>query len=363
MLKLKSKKIIENSQYVYDLEVENNHNYYANNILVHNCKSPTAAQTKGLLKLDSDYKVSMTGTLLTNSPLDAFVSLKWLGVDNSTFTNYKFYYCSYAGTFNNILIGYKNVDVLKDQLSTCSLRRTNELLDLPEKNIIQEYVTMDDKQAEFYANIVDGIVNQVDKVDLNPTNILSMTIRLRQATVCPSTLTSENIPSAKVERAIDLAKEIIDNGNKVVIFSVFKDALSYIMEELKEYDPLLFTGDIKDEIIDAQKEEFQNSDKHKVICATCQKMGTGHTLTAASYAIFLDTPWTAADLRQCEDRIHRIRQNKSVFIYHLITEGTIDERVNEIVQTKEAISDFIIDDKISRKAIDSLRKYIVDLAS
>lgn len=327
----------------------------------HHAKSPTAEQTKGLRKLDAKYKVAMTGTLLTNSPLDAYVPLNWIGVDKSTFTNYKFYYCSYTGQFNNILIGYKNVEVLKDQLSTCSLRRTKDLLELPEKTIIQEYVTMEDKQADFYQNIVEGVVEQADKVELNPANILSLTIRLRQATACPQLLTSENITSAKVQRAIELAKEIIDGGDKVIIFSVFKETLNPIMEALKEYNPLLFTGDVKDEIIDKQKEEFQTTDEHKLICATCQKMGTGHTLHAASYAIFIDTPWTYADFEQCQDRIHRIGSKKPVFIYELITEGTIDERVHEIVDAKEAISDFIIDNKVPRKAIDNLKKFILDL--
>ena len=73
---------------------------------------------------------------------------------------------------------------------------------------------MEDKQSAFYSNIVDGIVDQVDKVHLNPANILSLTTRLRQATVSPWVLSSEEIPSAKVDRAIDLIEEITDNGDK-----------------------------------------------------------------------------------------------------------------------------------------------------
>ena len=305
---------------------------------VHRIKTPTSQQSKGLLKLDAKYKVALTGTILTNSPLDAYAPLKWLDLDNSTFTNFTYYYCTYGGPFGNEIIGYKNIDVLKDQLSKHSLRRTKELLDLPPKTIIKEYVEMEDKQAKFYSNIVDGIVEQVDKVNLYPANILSMCIRLRQATVAPFTLTSEDIPSAKIDRAIQLIDEIISNGDKVIVFSVFKAPLKDIMNKISQYNPVICTGDVPDSEIEIYKERFQTDDNCKVMCATTQKVGTGFTLTAASYAIFLDTPWTAADTEQCEDRIHRIGSTKPVFIYHLITKDTIDERVNEILRKKYPLS-------------------------
>lgn len=327
----------------------------------HKAKSVSAQQTKGLRKLESKYKVAMTGTLLTNNPLDAYVPLNWLGLDNSTATNFKYYYCVFGGPFGNEIVGFKNTDVLKDQLSKYSLRRTKDLLDLPPKTVIQEYVDMDSKQSDFYSNIVDGIIDQVDKVHMSTANILSMTVRLRQATVSPRVLSSEEIPSAKVERAIELAEEIISNGDKVVIFSVFKEPLKEVYERLNKYNSVLCTGDIKDIDIEINKDKFQNDDSCKVMCATTQKLGTGVTLTSASYAIFLDTPWTMAEFEQAMDRIHRIGSSNPVFIYELITKDTIDERVHEIVETKEAISDFIVDDKISQKSLDNLKKYILDL--
>ena len=327
----------------------------------HKAKSVGAQQTKGLRKLDAKYIVSMTGTLLTNNPLDAYVPLNWLGIENSTASNFKYYYCEFGGPFGNEIVGYKNTDVLKDQLSKYSLRRTKDLLDLPPKTIIEEYIEMDDKQSDFYRNIVDGIVDQVDKVHLNTANILSLVVRLRQATASPSVLTTENIPSAKVERAIDLTEEILANDNKVIIFSVFKDPLKELETRLKDYGTVMITGDVQESEIELNKEKFQNDPNCRIMLATTQKAGTGLTLTAASYAIFIDTPWTAAEFEQAQDRIHRIGANKNVTIYELITKDTIDERVHEIVKTKEAISDFIIDDKISKSTMESLKKYIVDL--
>lgn len=328
---------------------------------VHTCKSPTSQQGKNLLKLKSKYMIGLTGTLLLNSPLDAYVPLKWIGVENSTYTNYKYYYCVYSGPFNNILNGYKNTDVLKDTLAQYSLRRTKDLLDLPEKTIIHEELEMEDGQSTFYSNIVEGLVSEVDKVSINTSTLLSMVTRLRQATACPSILTTKNISSIKIDRAVDLIKQIITNGDKVVVFSVFKPTLSEISDKIRELNPLVCTGDMKESEISDNIYKFQNDDNYKVMCATTAKMGTGITLNRASYAIFIDCPWTSAQCTQCEDRIHRIGSKNSVFIYYLWAKDTIDERVKSIVEAKEAISDYIIDDEVSQNQVNELKKYILDL--
>lgn len=329
---------------------------------VHRCKNPTAVQSKNFLKLTSaKYRVALTGTLLLNSPLDAYIPLKWIGKEHCSFSNFKYYYCNYTGFFNNDFVGYRNVDTLKEQLNECSLRRTKDLLDLPEKTIITQIVEMNPAQEAFYSNIQAGIVDQVDKVDMSTANILSMVARLRQATECPSVLTTENIKSEKVSVAEDLVEQIVSGDEKVVVFSTFKETLNTLKEDLKQYKPLLCTGDVPDVIINENIEKFQNDSEHMVMLCTTSKMGTGVTLNRATHAIFISNPWTAADCQQCEDRIHRIGSKKPVFIHYLISNNTIDQRVDELVHDKGAISDYIIDDKIEERSIDSLRKYIQGL--
>lgn len=329
---------------------------------IHTCKDPSSQQGKHVLKLNkAKYKVGLTGTLIMNNPIDSFMPLKWIGVEHSNYTNFKYFYCIFSGPFNNILSGFKNMNILKNELDSCSLRRTKDLLDLPEKNIIEEYVDMKDDQLLFYRNIVDGIRDQVDKVNLNTANLLSLVIRLRQATACPSILTSENVSSAKIDRAVDLVDEIIENNNKVVVFSTFKETVNVLSNKLSKYNPLICTGDIDQSIIDNNINSFQNDDNYKLLIATWQKMGTGITLNSASYAIFIDMPWTAAETEQVEDRIHRIGSKKPVFIYRLICANTIDERVLELNKDKEAMGDYIVDDKITESSINNLKKYIEEL--
>lgn len=329
---------------------------------IHTCKSPTSKQGKNLLKLkNAKYKVGATGTLLMNNPLDTYMPLKWIGAEKSSHTNFKYYYCVYGGAFNNDIVGYKNLGALKFMLSKCSLRRDKSLLNLPPKTIINEKVDMQPAQQTFYDNVKNGIKDEVDKVKLNPSVVLSMAMRLRQATALPSILTTSSIPSGKIDRCCDLVEQIVSSGDKVVIFSTFKDTVVELEKRLSDYKPLIGTGDIDDDIISSNVDKFQTDETNKVFIGTWQKCGTGLTLTSASYMIFIDTPWTNAQFEQACDRIYRIGTKKPVTIYNLITSNTVDERVLEIVEDKAALGDYVIDDQITEKGINSLKKYIEEL--
>lgn len=344
---------------------KNKHNKFDMIIVdeAHVLKSPNSAQTKNMLKIKgAKYKVAATGTLLVNNPMDCYVPLKWIGAERSTYTNFKYYYCNYGGIFGNDLIGFKNLDTLKYQLENYSLRRTKDILGLPLKNVINEYVELNDAQSIFYDNIKQGIVDQVDKVHMSTANLLAMVSRLRQATACPSILTTEPIVSSKVERAVDLAEQLISCDEKVVIFSTFKETVKLLSEQLFKHGLVVATGDQDDAEIEEAKQKFQTDPSIKIFLGTWQKAGTGITLTAASYMIFIDHPWTAAQCEQAEDRIHRIGTNKPVFIYRLIARDTIDERVLELVNDKKALSSYVIDDQVPTEYVDSLRKYICELS-
>lgn len=344
--------------------LKNKHNKFDMIVVdeVHKCKSNQSQQGKNLLKLNkAKYQVGATGTLLLNNPLDAYVPLKWIGAERSNYSTFRYYYCNYGGPFGNMLVGFKNVHVLQDQIKKYSLRRTKDILDLPPKNIIHEYVDMSDAQSIFYENVKSGIAQSADKVKLNAANVLSLVTRLRQATACPSILTSESIPSAKIDRAEDLAEQILTSGYKLVIFSTFKQTVYELAQRLKQYKLVIATGDQKDFEIENAKKQFQEDPATQVFIGTWQKCGTGITLTAASYLIFIDTPFTEAEFTQASDRIYRIGTKESVFIYNLVTRNTVDERVLELVTDKGALADYVVDDKITPQGLESLRKYIEEI--
>ena len=335
---------------------------------VHRFASSTSQQGDNLLKLKSDYKVAATGTLLLNSPISCYVPLSWTENDHSILTNYKSQYCTFGGFGGNQIVGYKNLDSLREEINSCMIRRTLDQVrdDMPPKNITYEVVEMSTEHRKFYDAIVNGVKSEADKVKLNTSNLLALTTRLRQATACPSVLTTQPVVSSKVERAVEIAEDILASGEKVVIFSMFKETVQALATMLKAYDPLICTGDNTEQQIKASVEAFQNSPDSKVMLGTHQKMGTGFTLNSAQYLICIDTPWTDASLSQSTDRIWRITNKYPAYVTVLTCADTIDERVREIVETKKDLSDYMIDGvenelAVSEQLSAEMRKIILSL--
>jgi SNF2 family DNA or RNA helicase len=281
----------------------------------------------------------MTGTILMNSPEDLFVPLNWIGKETSIFTTFKARYCVF-GNFGAV-VNYMHLDELQAKLESVSLRRTKEeVLDLPPKIYMTEYVELGQKQQKVYNDIVKEIIDNIDKVKLSP-NPLTMLIRLRQATSFTSILSSSVDESVKLERLQELIEEAINNDGKVVIYSNWTTVTDILQEKLIKYNPAIITGKTKDRM--GQKDKFMTDDTCKICIGTIGALGTGFTLTVANTAIFLDEPYTFAEYEQASDRIYRIGTTKSVNIISLLAKNTIDERVHSIVQRKKKLSDGIVD--------------------
>lgn len=316
----------------------------------HHCKNPSSLSAKSLLKIKAKRKIALTGTMIMNNPENAFVPLKWTENVKSTYTDFKHLFNVYGGFGGVQVIGYKNLDILQDLISSCSLRRKkDEVLDLPDKTYIIDYVEMKKDQQDLYSKVEDGIVSELNLLDHQPTILeeLSIMVRLRQITAYPGILSSEVNQSAKLDRLYELVEEITSQGDKILVFNTFKGAAQEEFNRLEVFGPLLCTGDQSDEEISYNKKLFESDDSKKVMIATWQKMGTGHTLTAANYCIFVDTPWTDADFQQSADRIYRIGQNKKVTIITLVTKDSYDERVLNILENKKVLSSFLVDKESS----------------
>lgn len=317
---------------------------------VHKCKNPSSQQGKGILKLQPEVRIAMTGTPLMNQPLDLFIILKWLGYEKHAFYAFKKHYCVYGGFGGYEIVGYKNLDELQERLSEIMLRRLkNEVFDLPEKLHIDEYVEMTAKQAQIYKEVSSDIKAHIDEIKM-ANNPLAELIRLRQATGYTGILSSKIQESAKLDRMEELVDEAIKNGKKVVIFSNWTQMTDAICERFNDvrthnYDYALITGQTNDVDRQAMVNRFQNNDNTKVIIGTIGAMGTGLTLTAGTVEIFMDEPWNRANKEQAEDRCHRIGTTENVTIYTLMCKDTIDERIHELVEKKGKMADVLVDGK------------------
>lgn len=313
---------------------------------IHKCKNPTSQQGKGILKVTPDCRIAMTGTPLMNNPMDLFIILRWLGYEKHAFYAFKQHYCVYGGFGGHEVIGYKNLGELQTQLGEIMLRRLkSEVLDLPDKVFIDEYVEMTGKQEQVYKEVTAELRMNIDKIK-TAANPLAQLIRLRQATGYTGILSSTIKESAKLDRMEELVEEATANGQKVVIFSNWTQMTDIVCQRLRHYKPAVITGATQDEDRQRMVRTFQSDPNCKVIVGTIGAMGTGLTLTAGTVEIFLDEPWTMAAKDQAVDRCHRIGAKSNVTIYTLLAKDTIDERIHELVQKKGAMSDALVDGKV-----------------
>lgn len=289
------------------------------------------------------FKVAITGTPILNSPLDAFAILKWLGVEKSNFSTFKSFYCAYGGFGGHELRGYKNLNVLKQSLEHCMLRRLkSEVLDLPPKIYQVQYLEMSQAQAEIYEEARKWVLENIDLISAYP-NPLSQLLRLRQATGYTGILSSTVKESCKFDRIDDMMEEISSSGSKALIFSNWTSITTPLVERLAKYNPAVITGETPTNMRKIEEQRFQTDPECKVCIGTIGAMGTGITLTAASTVIFCDLPWHQGNKQQAEDRAHRIGTKGTVNVIYLCCKGTIDEKIGEIVDSKGKMADMLVD--------------------
>jgi len=313
---------------------------------IHKCKNPASQQGKGILKIQPECRIAMTGTPLMNTPFDLYIVLKWLGYEGHSFSAFKNHYAMYGGFGGYEVVGYRYLDELQKQLDKIMLRRLKkDVLDLPEKTHIDEFVEMTPKQAQIYREVTADIKMNIDQIKMQ-NNPLAELIRMRQATGYTGILSSTVKESAKLDRMEELVEEAVENGKKVVIFSNWTQMTDVIFNRVEKFGAVFITGQLEDRHRQGAVNRFQNDHSCNVIVGTIGAMGTGLTLTAGTVEIFMDEPWNRANKEQAEDRCHRVGTKENVTIYTILCKDTIDERIHELVERKGAMADALVDGKI-----------------
>lgn len=316
----------------------------------HKAKNPESQQGRAMLSIELDGpKIPMSGTFVLNNPLDLYLPLRWAGFEDHSFYAYKQHYCRYGGYGGKEIVGYKNLDELRQIMSTVMLRRVkNDVLDLPPKVHSVEYVDMTAEQKKLYAEVRRAIKDNADKIRLNPDPLTEM-LRLRQVTGYPGVISTTITESAKMDRLLEIVEEVTDVGEKAIVYSQWSAMTNVLRHKLAQYNPAYITGEVKSEERMAEVDRFQKDPNCKVIIGTVGAMGTGLTLTAAQTVIFLDEPWNRALKDQAEDRAHRIGTRGTVRIVTLITKDSVDEGIYNLVQKKGRMADLLVDGKVNGK--------------
>lgn len=327
---------------------------------VHKNMSPQSKQGEQILniKAKTDNKalwLPMSGTPITNKPTDVYTPLKLVNGHNyKSFYSWCKFFCVTGDYEAMDIIGYKNIPTLKDMISYHMIRRLkDDVLDLPPKIRYDEYINNTPYQDKLYSIVLANLRGMLSSIALSP-NPLAQLMRLRQVNGSPEILDPElKIDktyiqhNAKMQRLIELVDEIVDRGEKLIIFSNWVEPLRTIYRILSEkYKICSFTGTMTTQDRQQHKEVFMNNPEYKILLGTIGAAGTTHTFTASNNIIFYDEPWTPSDKQQAEDRIYRIGTTKPVNIYTLISRNTVDERVHDILYRKSTMSDLLVDNKL-----------------
>lgn len=327
---------------------------------VHKNVSPTSMQGKQVLRIKKQTGsnvlwVPMTGTPITTKPTDVFLPLRL--TDSQPYTSYYMWckeFCIYGGFGGHEIMGYQNIPRLKSMLQGNMLRRLKQdVIDLPDKVYLTEYVENTPIQQKLYDKLLEEIESKEAEI-LNSLNPLAAFMRLRQVNGSPEIIDNRIAidedyihKNAKLQWLLDKLEEIHQRNEKVVIFSNWVEPLRTLYKFIsKRYKTCCFTGTMSEADREKHKYVFQNNPEYTVLLGTIGAGGTTHTFTAASNVIFYDEPWNATDKEQAIDRTHRIGAKKTIYIYTVLAKDTVDDRVHDILFTKLGISQYIVDNKL-----------------
>lgn len=322
-------------------------------------KSHRAQRTRNILRLREmcEYRRIMSGTPISNSPLDLFSQCMFLadgllGFNNwTTFKN--FYAREHRMTFGNRsfnkIVGYQNLEVMTEKLKKFSSRiLKSECLDLPEKVYETHYVEHTPEQSEIYRKMRDEAILQFDQGLVTSTSALTTIMKLHQIN-CGHIKGDDGVlmdlPSNRIGELLDLIELI---QGKVIVWGHFRRDVEFIHEALCEkYGQqacVHYYGETSDSDRAMGLRRFMSDPECRFFTGNPETGGKSLTLTAASTVIYYSNSYSLEHRLQSEDRAHRIGQRNVVTYIDMIARGTIDEKIVRVLRQKRDLAASVLDD-------------------
>jgi len=310
-------------------------------------KNPKAQAAQAVREINARHRLCLTGTPMENHlgelwSLFDFLLPGLLG-NNKQFRRF----------FRSPIEKHGNkaaAERLSRRVRPFLLRRTKQQVatELPPKTEIIQSVMLEGKQRELYETVRLAmhrrVREEIERQGLGRSHIvvLDALLKLRQVCCDPRLVKIDKArdvnKSAKLDMLMELLPEMVEEGRRILIFSQFTTMLGLIEEELKKanIDYVKLTGQTRDR--ETPVKNFQ-AGKVPLFLISLKAGGVGLNLTAADTVIHYDPWWNPAVERQATDRAHRIGQQQTVFVYKLICEGTLEEKIQAMQQRKQALAD------------------------
>lgn len=298
----------------------------------HKCKSSKTQQSKFVEGICRGKKwiFALTGTPVVNNNTDLIQQLKILGrLDD--FGGYK----HFVGRYCDGPKQSSNMKELHYRLWCCCFFRREKakvLTQLPDK--MRQYITCDITNRKEYQDAEDNFLKYLRQYKHADDDRIARA--MRGEVMVRMGILKEIAARGKVKAVADFIHDVIDGGEKLIMFAYLKEVVMALKAEFP--DAVTVTG--SDNITQKQSavDRFQNDPECKLIILNYKSGGTGLTLTASSRVGFIEFPWTYSDCEQAEDRAHRNGQKNAVNCYYFLGDKTIDEYMYKVIQTKKDIA-------------------------
>ncbi|HEY3992585.1 MAG TPA: DEAD/DEAH box helicase [Ktedonobacteraceae bacterium] len=319
-----------------------------------NIKNPQAAQTRAILKLPTRHRLALTGTPVENRLRDLWSIFNFLN------PGYLGKEAQFRKTFELPIQKENDVvksETLKKLVEPFILRRVKTdkriIDDLPDKIEQKMYCTLSPEQASLYEAVVKDVEEQLEAAEgiQRKGLILSTLLKLKQICNHPAQFLQDSSPftaerSHKLQRFGEMLEEVMETGESALIFTQFTEiggALERYLEHQLHYNTYYLHGGTSVARREQMVTEFQDPETEpSIFILSLRAGGVGLNLTKANHVFHFDRWWNPAVEDQATDRAFRIGQRKNVFVHKFVAMGTMEERIDEMIEDKKRISSLIV---------------------
>jgi len=315
-------------------------------------KNPMAKKSQQLRRFKAEHRLALTGTPIENRLEELWSIMDFLN------PGYLGSLTAFRREFITPIEARRDeakAELLQKLIRPFLLRREKTdkriIRDLPEKDELKIYCHLKEEQASLYQSIVDRLMEQMSGATgiQRKGLILSALTKLKQVCNHPELLAGKNVigrTSGKMERFLQLLQPIVDNHERALVFTQYVKMGELLIKEIQHRFPgcaiYFLNGAVPMKKRDEMIKAFQNETREAVFILSLRAGGFGLNLTNANHVIHYDRWWNPAVEEQATDRTYRIGQRRNVHVYKLIAEGTLEKRIDDLIEQKKGLADRII---------------------